>query len=123
MSKSRELTATFYDLEAKLRNKDDQYLVLRKDIDEIRFSNASMIDRNDEFKAELDALTHHVNLLDSQNRDLNRELEKFVETDEEIRARLNRRDRVVGLRQRTENELLKSMNDLDRASPGRRTRF
>ena len=57
-----------------------------------------MIDRNDEFKAELDALTHHVNLLDSQNRDLNRELEKFVETDEEIRARLNRRDRVVGLR-------------------------
>ena len=73
-------------------------MVLRKDIDEIRFSNASMIDRNDEFKAELDALTHHVNLLDSQNRDLNRELEKFVETDEEIRARLNRRDRVVGLR-------------------------
>jgi len=53
---------------------------------------------------------------------LNVELEKFVETDEEIRARLNRRDRVHDLRARTEQELRKSMHDLERSSPTRRYR-
>ncbi len=46
-----------------------------------------------------------------------------METDEEIRARLNRRDRVMGLRQRTEHELMRSMTDLERASPSRRVRY
>jgi len=44
-------------------------------------------------------------VLEQQNRDLNKELEKFVETDEHIRATLNRRERVVDLRTKTEVEL------------------
>ena len=97
-------------------------MALRKDADQLRFSNASILERNDEFQAELAALNQHVKLLDSQNRGLNNELEQFVETDEDIRARLNRRDRVVDLRQKTEYELRRSMADLDRASPVRRGR-
>jgi chromosome segregation ATPase len=94
--------------------------IYRRDIDEVRFSNASMMERNDEFNAELGALKNHVNLLDNQNRGLNRELEQFVETDEDVRARLNRRDRVVDLKQRSEYELRRSMNDLEKTSPVRR---
>ena len=41
-----------------------------------------MMDRNGDCKAEIDALTAHVRVLEGQNRDLNVELEKFVETDE-----------------------------------------
>ena len=39
-------------------------MVTRKEIDEIRYSNLSMIERNDEFKAELEALSSHVDLLE-----------------------------------------------------------
>lgn len=122
LQKNRELSAAVYDLEARIRAKDDQIIGLRKDIDQLRFSNASIVDRNDEYMAELEALNQHVQLLDSQNKGLNRELEQFVETDEEIRVRLNRRDRVTEMRQRTEYELRRSMADLDRASPVRRGR-
>jgi hypothetical protein len=52
-------------------------------------------------QAEIDALQHHCNVLIAQNRDLTVELQRFVETDEQIRVTLNRRDRVEDLRVRT----------------------
>lgn len=82
MGKNRELTGSLYDIEAKNKNRDDQLHLIRKDMDEVRFSNTSMIDRNDDLKAEIEALQQHINVLEVQNRELNRELEKFVETDE-----------------------------------------
>ena len=54
----------------------------RKEIEDVRFSSSSMIDRNEDIKAEIDALQRHVSLLEGQNRDLNTELSRFVETDE-----------------------------------------
>lgn len=71
----------------------------------MKFSNSSIIDRNGDLKAEIAALQQHVNVLEIQNRDLNKELEKFVETDEQIRSTLNRRERVQEIRQKTEVEL------------------
>jgi len=41
-------------------------------------------------------------------------------TDEQIRATLNRRERVVNLREKTETEIKKSQWEVDRASPQRR---
>ena len=81
-----------------------------------------MIDRNADCKGEIEALQQHVHLLESQNKELNIELERFVETDEHIRQTLNRRDRVVDLRVRTDKDLQKSMYELERSSPGRRYR-
>lgn len=45
-------------------------------------------------KSEIDALQSHCNVLNGQNKDLNGELERFVQTDEQIRATLNRREQV-----------------------------
>ena len=64
LTKNRDLQATLYDLEAKNRNKDDQLLAVRKEMDDVRFSNSSMIDRNDDIKAEVEALQKHVQLLE-----------------------------------------------------------
>ena len=71
-------------------------------------------------RAEIDALQRHCNVLQGQNRDLNQELEHFVQTDEQIRATLNRRDRVNDLRMKTETEIRASYADLERSSPRRR---
>ena len=82
LGKSRELSANLYDLEAKNRSRDDQILQTRKEIDDVRFSNQSMMDRNGDCKQEIEALQAHIRVLEGQNRDLNIELDKFVETDE-----------------------------------------
>lgn len=82
LGKNRELTASLYDVEAKNKNKEDQIMHARKELDDVRFSNSSMLDRNGDLRGEIEALQQHIAVLDAQNRDLNRELEKFVETDE-----------------------------------------
>jgi hypothetical protein len=65
-------------------------------------------------------LEHHCNVLTGQNRELNIELERFVQTDEQIRQTLNRRDRVEHLRHKTEDELRSSIKNLERSSPRRK---
>jgi len=82
LQKNRELSALLFDLETKNRSRDDQIIVIRKELDDVKFSNSSIVDRNADMTAEIAALQNHVNVLEAQNRDLNRELEKFVETDE-----------------------------------------
>lgn len=71
----------------------------------MKFSNAGITDRNGDLRAEIAALQQHINVLEQQNRDLNKELEVFVQTDEQIRVNLNRRDRVENLKKLTEYEL------------------
>jgi len=66
------------------------------------------MERNGDLKGEIDAVGSHCNVLEGQNKDLNIELERFVQTDEQIRATLNRRDRVMEMRERTANEITKS---------------
>jgi hypothetical protein len=78
------------------------------------------MERNSDLKAEIDAVQSHCNVLQGQNKDLNIELERFVQTDEQIRATLNRRDRVMDLRAKTEGEIQRSAIEVERSSPVRR---
>ena len=55
-----------------------------------------------------------------KNVELNTELERFVQTDEQIRTTLNRRDRVDHLRYAGESKMRESYANLERASPRRR---
>jgi len=73
-------------------------------------------------RSEVDALQHHCIVLAGQNVELNTELERFVNTDEQIRMTLNRRDRVETLRNTTEKEVRASQYHLERSSPRRCSR-
>lgn len=92
----------------------------RKEQDNIRFSNQGLLDRNQDTKAEIDALNAHCNVLGGQNKDLNVELERFVQTDEAIRSTLNRRDHVMAVRDAVHNNIIRSEIDVRRNSPIRR---
>lgn len=109
-----------YDLEAKARVTDEALAGARREQDDLRFANHSLNARNDDVKAEIEALEHHCNVLSGQNRELNIELERFVQTDEQIRQTLNRRERVDLLRHKTEDELKSSYKNLERSSPRRK---
>lgn len=80
--RSKDLQAVIFDLEAKIRARDDQIAITRKEADDVKFSNAGITDRNSQLRAEIAALTQHIAVLEQQNRDLNKELEVFVQTDE-----------------------------------------
>jgi hypothetical protein len=95
-------------------------ILARKEQDNLRFNNNNLLERNNDVKAEIDALNSHCNVLQGQNKDLNIELERFVQTDEQIRATLNRRDRVMTLRELTEAEIARSSFEVARTSPIRR---
>ena len=120
LARNRDLTANLYDLEAKNRGTDDNLTCTRREQDDLRFATQSMQAQNADMRAEVDALQHHCNVLAGQNVELNTELERFVDTDEQIRQTLNRRDRVESLRHRTEQEMRVSYANLERSSPRRR---
>jgi len=80
-------------------------LVARKEQDNIKFSNNNLLERNHDMKSEIDALQSHCNVLNGQNGDLNGELERFVQTDEQIRHTLNRREAVGQLRDKTQGAI------------------
>ena len=120
LGRNRDLTANLYDLEAKNRATDDNLTCTRREQDDLRFATQSLQAQNGDIRAEVDALQHHCNVLAGQNVELNTELERFVDTDEQIRQTLNRRDRVETLRHRTEHEMRVSYANLERSSPRRR---
>ena len=43
LQKNRELSAILFDLEGKNRNRDDQLIILRKEVDDVKFSNSSSL--------------------------------------------------------------------------------
>lgn len=122
LARNRQLSANLYDFEAKNRATDDNLTANRREQDDLRFATSSMQTQNADVRAEIEALQHHCNVLAGQNVELNSELEVFVNTDEQIRQTLNRRDRVETLRQKTESELRQSYAYLERSSPRRCTR-
>jgi chromosome segregation ATPase len=120
LARNRDLTAHLYDLEAKSRIADEALSASRREQDDLRFANQSLHCRNEDTRSEIEALEHHCNVLTGQNRELNIELERFVQTDEQIRQTLNRRDRVENLRHKTEVEVMSSKKNLERSSPRRK---
>jgi len=119
LARNRNLSSTLYDLEAKNRGADDHLTANRREQDDLRFATQSLQTQNADLRAEIEALQHHCNVLAGQNVELNTELERFVNTDEQIRQTLNRRDRVESLRHRTEYEMRQSYANLERSSPRR----
>ena len=120
LTRNRDLSSNLYDLEGKNRGADDNLTANRREQDDLRFQTQSMTNANADCRSEVDALQHHCNVLAGQNVELNSELERFVNTDEQIRQTLNRRDRVETLRNKTEHEMRASYAHLERSSPRRR---
>lgn len=63
-SKAKEFQASAYDFEARNRIKEDQLLGVRKEIDEVRFTNSSMQDRIGDARLEMEALQQHCRVLE-----------------------------------------------------------
>ena len=97
--------------------------LLRKDLEANNHTNSTLRGHNVDNLAEKDALEKHSQIVQIQNDEITRELDKFCEMDEYVRNQLDRRSRVLGLRARNEHDLRQSFNRVDDArsrSPQRR---
>ena len=93
---------------------------MRKELDGARYSNSALLDNNSNLQVEIDALNNHIRVLSAQNDDLTKELDQFVEANEAIRMRLDRKNRVHELRNKNEQQLQKSIAHVQEArSPPR----
>jgi hypothetical protein len=75
------------------------------------------MDRNLDLKAEYEALQKHSVLLTGQNKDLQRELDSFVETDDIVRRNLDRKEKVNEIRTKVDYAIHQSLGDYRKASP------
>ena len=75
---------------------------MRKELEGASYSNSALLDNNSNLQVEIDALNNHIRVLTAQNEDLTKELDQFVEANEAIRMRLDRKNRVLDLRSKNE---------------------
>lgn len=122
-ARNMDLSAQVRELEARLKDREDQLFLQRKDLEANKHTNGTLRGHNVDNLAEKEALEKHAQVLQIQNDEITRELDKFCEMDEFVRNQLDRRSRVLGLRARNEQELRQSFNRVDDArsrSPQRR---
>ena len=100
--RNQDLGNNIKDLEMKIRVKEDQIMQQRKELEGARYSNSALLDNNSNLQVEVEALNNHIRVLNSQNDDLTKELDHFVEANEAIRMRLDRRNRVMDLRSKND---------------------
>ena len=74
------------------------------------------MDRNLDLKQEYEALQKHSVLLTGQNKDLQRELDSFVETDDIVRRNLDRKAKVDDIRSKVDTAIQKSSEVIMRST-------
>lgn len=95
------MEAEYYALEVDERG-------FNTDLEAVNYSNQALMDRNVDLKSEMEALQKHSILLTQQNKDLQKELDSFVETDDIVRRNLDRKEKVNNIRTSVNTALTQS---------------
>ena len=122
-ARNNESAMQLRDMECRVKDREDQQYAMRKDLEQSKYQNSQMRDGNIDMLSEKDALEKHAQVLQQQNDEISRELDKFCETDEYVRSQLDRRGRVFGIRSKNEQELQRSFYRIEEVrskSPQRR---
>ena len=82
---------------------------MRKELEGARYSNSALLENNANLQVEIDSMNNHIRVVSHQNDELTREIDQFVQANEVIRQRLDRKNRVMEIRERNEYHLQQSM--------------
>lgn len=70
-----ELSGAIKELEAKIRQKEDQIMYMRKELEGARYSNNALIENNSALQVEIDSMNSHIRVVSHQNDELTREID------------------------------------------------
>lgn len=120
--RNNDLAQQIADIDLQIHSKEDYIYGLRQDAENLRLQGAHLNESNAQSFAEIEAMNNHIRVLQRQNEDLSKELDCFVEANEAIRMRLDRRNRVEGIRTKNDVQLQSSLMNLQNAkSPMRQS--
>lgn len=80
-------------------------MYMRKELEGARYSNQALVENNHNLQQEIDAMNNHIRVVSHQNEELTKEIDQFVQSNEVIRQRLDRKNRVQEIRNKNEHEL------------------
>ena len=82
--------------------------------------NNQQIEESNGKQDEIDALNKHMSLITTQNYELSSELQRFLQTDEVVKTKLNRRQTVDEIRNKVDTAIKRSQREVQsRRSPVR----
>lgn len=84
-------------------------MYFRKELEGARYSNTALLENNANLQVEIDSLNNHIRVVTHQNDELTKEIDQFVQANEVIRMRLDRKSRVEEIRHRNEHQLQMSI--------------
>jgi len=103
-----ELSGAIKELEVKIRQKEDQLMYMRKELEGARYSNSALLENNSNLQIEIESMNNHIRVVSHQNDELTKEIDQFVQANEVIRQRLDRKNRVQEIRNRNDYNLQQS---------------
>jgi len=84
-ARNTDLGAQVRSLDIQNKEREDGLYAVKKDIENMNYTNGNMRGDLNDYMSEKDALERHSRILLGQNDDLTKELERFVNTDEVLR--------------------------------------
>ena len=100
-----------YDITFDKLTKDEKSL--SHEIERLKQHSEQMLKDQIELQAEIDALDRHMSSLNNQNYCLQKELEEFVQSDDQVRKNLDRKNKVDHIRQRVDDVIARSQAEVD----------
>lgn len=72
--RNRDLSVALHKTEANQAETENEFIVRKREEEDLRLINAGLVSRNFDCRAEVEALRHHCSVLAGQNGELNTEL-------------------------------------------------
>jgi len=102
----------------RFQSRSSELQALSHELTIVKDQNTIQIDESNGRQDEIDALQRHINLITQQNYELSNELQRFLQTDEVVKTKLNRRQTVDEIRHRVDAAVRRSQREVeDRRSP------
>lgn len=81
-------------------------MYMRRELEQAKHQNSVLLESNANLQCEIDSMNNHIRVVSHQNDELTREIDQFVQANEMIRQKLNRKPRVDEIRYKNDQEIL-----------------
>ena len=106
--RAKELQIQEADAKVRLQSRDSELKSLQYDLDQTKEQNTRQLEASHQMQDEIDALNQHMNLITAQNYELSSELQRFLQTDELVKTKLNRRSVVDEIKHKVDTAIMRS---------------
>lgn len=110
--RGKELGLQEADSKVRLQARASELKTLEYDLEQVREHNERLIDTSNAMQDEIEALNKHMNLITGQNYELSSELQRFLQTDEVVKSKLNRRSIVEEIKSKVDTAIRRSQAEV-----------